>query len=132
MNKNMKKVIAFLVTVGSLLTMCIIPVFAYDETYLDLRISGRGGDYSYFQNANWDNGDWHVDLDPDYDRPEVVLRAWLQNSEYVNRGYMEIYEGTSNTSSSDCTEGYDYRIFGKREKLYDGYVTVQGHWYLNY
>lgn len=91
-----------------------------------------GGDYSYFQNADWDNCDWHVDLDPDYDRPEVVLRAWLVNSENIKRGYMEIYEGTSNTASSDCIEGYDYRIFGKREKFWDGYVTVQGHWYLNY
>lgn len=132
MKKGTKKATTFVVALGALLVMCMVPVFAYDETYLDLRVSGRGGDYSYFQNANRSNGDWHVDLDHDYDRNEVVLCASLQNSEGVERGYMEIYEGTSNTSSSDCTAGYDYRIWGCREKWYDGYVTIQGHWNLNY
>lgn len=133
MKNKIKKNTAFVALLSILVMICAVPAMAYDETYLDLRISGTGSDYSYFQNENTDDGDWMIDLDPDYDRPEAVLIAWLKNSEDDNRGYMEVYEGTSNTASSDGTvAGYDYRILGVRENFYDGYITVQGHWYLNY
>lgn len=129
---NKKRIATFLVATGTLLTTCMVPALAYDATYLDLRVSGRGYDYSYFQNADTDNGDWCVDLDHDYDRDEVVLCARLENSEYDKRGYMKVFEGTSNVASSTCADGHDYRIKGMRERWYDGYVTIQGHWDLNY
>lgn len=128
-----KKILTFMIAFSSLLTLCAVPAFADDSSYLDLRISGTGVDYSYFQTADGDNPEWLVVLDPDYDRKQCVLRATLQNTLYYERGYMEIYEGTGNHSGSDGVEfEYQYRIQGIREHFYDGYVTVQGNWDLNW
>lgn len=128
-----KKILTFIIALSSLLTLCAVPAFAEDSSYLDLRISGTGVDYSYFQVAGQDNPEWLVVLDPDYDRPQCVLCATLQNTLYYDRGYMEIYEGTSNHHGSDGVGfEYQYRIRGKRENFFDGYVTVQGWWDLNW
>lgn len=64
-------------------------------------------------------------------RIRAVLLTRLLNSEGSQRGYCEIYEGTSNTGSNTATKGYIYQLAVKRQYTWDKEVFLfSGVWEL--
>ncbi len=129
MKFNGSKKIITVCLVAILLIVSALPAFAEtDKTYLDVTVTGTSGDYSYFQIKRNSDKDYYVYLNYPSGRDRVVLKTYLINSEYEERGKCDIYEGTSNTGQNTGKAGYSYRLHCLRQYWYDGKATITGIW----